>query len=86
MSDWWHHGTVPGEIRTPNTGEAKMVDDAMEAAAKVIDRLLCLMPNRDSNACENALLWLKRHDKGWWLSASTRDAMGIATRPRAVKP
>jgi hypothetical protein len=45
-------------------------------AAKIIDRLLVLMPDHDCNAVDDALQWLIEHDgPGVWLSDATRDRM-----------
>ncbi len=51
---------------TPDTDEA----------AKIIDRLLGLIPTLDYNAVDLAIAWLREHDHAeLWLSVRTRDAM-----------
>jgi hypothetical protein len=48
----------------------------LDRAAKIIDRLLILLPSRDYNAVDLALLWLREHDHpGLCLSVATRDLM-----------
>lgn len=47
-----------------------------DEAAKIIDRLLCLLPDRDYNATDLALRWLIEHDHSRLvLSLSTRVEM-----------
>ena len=48
-------------------------------AAKIIDRLLCLLQHdRNFNSVEDALEWLRQHaSSDLWLSMATRDQMEI---------
>jgi hypothetical protein len=48
----------------------------LNQAAKIIDRLLILLPTRDYHAVDQALSWLREHDHpGLVLSVATRDLM-----------
>ena len=60
--------------------------DPLYAAAKIIDRLMCLLagwdPELDYSAADSAVQWLNENDSPkWWLSVATRDRMEKAKPP-----
>ena len=53
-----------------------MTQTTISEAARIIDRLIVLLPTKDFNAVDDALNWLRRHAlDDAWLTASTRDLM-----------
>ena len=60
-----------------------MAESSLDRAAKIIDRLLDLLPDDGYHAVDDALHWLFEHDHaGLWLSVATRDRAEAAERRR----